>query len=280
MADEPTNVTDPEAPGAIVIPDTSATQEELNAKIDSELGLTPEAKPEPPKEDTPDEPTTPTEEPAPEEEAEPASSPDSPDTEEPVKPEPATPSDENLFIEVEDAEGVTHKISSIEDLPTDFVPKNNRQIMEIIKATDKLDREREANAEATEKAEQEAFVEETKQAQFTSWDNEIAELAKSKRVDVSNTERINDVFGYMNEVNTARREAGNPNLITSFEDALDKFEAKEAKDTAEQAKKNGNDVAKIKSGLIGRSSASSGGNNYVYRAGSARSIDDIAVSMS
>jgi hypothetical protein len=34
--------------------------------------------------------------------------------------EPATPSDEELFIEVIDADGVTHKISKIEDLPADF----------------------------------------------------------------------------------------------------------------------------------------------------------------
>lgn len=260
--------------------DASTTQEELDAKIDLELGLTPETKPEPPKEDAPDEPTTPTEEPDKEEEAEPASPPDSPDTEEPVKPEPATPSDEKLFIEVVDAEGVTHKISSIDDLPEDFTPKNNRQIMEIIKATDRLDQQRETNAAEAEKAEQAQFIEETKQAQFQSWDNEITELAKSKRVDVSNPDRINDVFGYMNEINNARREAGNPNLITSFEDALEKFEVKESKDADALAKKNGNDLAKIKSGMIGRSSASSGGSNYVYRAGSARNIDDIPVPMS
>lgn len=268
----------PAAPTVPEIPvtDTSSTQAELDAKISQELNIPPVKTEEPvePTEPAPAEeaePETP-EEPAPAEEESPA-----PTETKPEPTPPAEPSDEDLFIEVEDREGVTHKISSIEDLPEDFEPKNNRQILEIIKATDNLDNqrtEREAKAEADAAT---AAVEEAQTAQFKSWDAEIAELAKTERVDATNMDYLNDVFGHMNEINAARTKAGNPNLITSFEDALDKYEAKQAADKVEIDKKNENSKAKAKSALIGKSSAAAGGDHYVYRAGSARSIDDIPV---
>ena len=276
----------------VEVAQASETEAELAAHIDQELGLKPVPVPEPPKDDNQDDTTDTTEEV------------DIPETEEGINPEegestgeenaeeveqeevaeeerkpaaPSTPSDEELSIEVVDADGVTHKISVIEDLPEDFSPKNNRQILEIVSQLSKLDAKRETQAIETEKAQQEALIQETKEAQFKSWDAEIAELAKDKRITSTDTERVNAVFGYMNEINNARIKAGNPNLVTSFEDALDKFEVKEAKDNAEAAKKNETEKAKAKASLIGRSSASANGDNYVYRAGSARSIDDIPV---
>lgn len=272
----------------IEVKEASTTEAELNAKIDQELGIPPVKVEEKPDEKTPDEEPAKEKTPAeaePKTDEEPAEEPEKKVTppeeepEEPVKPsEAATPSDEDLFIEVIDAEGVTHKISNIDDLPEDFSPKNNRQILEIIKATDRLDTEREKREADAETAARTEFIEQTKQDQFKSWDSEIAELGKAKRIEATNTDRINEVFGYMNQINEARQKANNPNLITSFEDALDKFEAKEVLDKAEADKKNGNELAKAKSSLIGRSSAS-GGDTYVYRAGSARNIDEIPVSI-
>lgn len=274
----------------VEVENASATEAELNAKIDEELGLPSQPKggsdgTENSGQGESDTTSADTENASgngesgedSEADTDKSESTSKEDTQETQPVVPATPSDEDLFIEVEDAEGVTHKISTIEDLPEDFEPKNNRQIMEIIKATDNLDAQRTERQQQAVKAEEEAFVEQTKQDQFKSWDVEIGELAKTGRVDAKNPERLNDVFGYMNEINNARREAGNPNLISSFEDALDKFEAKEAKDKVEADKKNGNATAKLKSGVIGRSSAASTGDRYVYRAGSARSIDDIPV---
>lgn len=259
-----------------IVGEVSANEGDLNAKIDAELGISPAPSPVAPEPVTPApvepvvEPEAPVEPPV---EAEP------PVVEpEPPKPvEPATPTDDELFIEVEDGEGVTHKISQVEDLPADFTPKNNRQIVEIVTRLAKLDSQREAN-EAKAATDAEVAVQtEIQTQQYASWDKEIAELAKDKRVETANTDRINDVFGYMNEVNAARTKAGNPNLVTSFEDALDKFEAKEAKDTAAEAEKNGNNLAKQKAGVIGKSSAAAGKDTYVYRAGSARNIDDVSL---
>lgn len=255
--------------------EVSANQDDLNAKIDQELGLTPPAEEkssetaedtEKPAETTEPEPG----EPAGEEdagEAEPA--------EEIAKAEPATPSDSELFIEVEDGDGVTHKISQIEDLPEDFTPKNNRQIIEIVSQLAKLDTQREADAAKAAEDAEVAAITEAQTQQFKSWDAEIAELDKQKRFDGKDGDKANEVFGYMNEINAARTKAGNPNLITSFEDALEKYEAKQARDTEETGKKNDTERAKQKSGLIGKSSAAAGGDHYVYRAGSARNIDDI-----
>lgn len=255
--------------------EVSANEADLNAKIDSELGIAPApTKPTDPvvPEVVPDEPAVPPDEP----EVEPETPEEEPEPEaKPVPTTPATPSDDELFIEVQDADGVTHKISVIEDLPEDFSPKSNRQALEILSQLSKLETQREAAAASAATAAETAALKETQDAQFKSWDAEVAELAKTERLDTTNTERINDVFGYMNEINAARAKAGNPNLITSFEDALDKFEVKEARDKSEADAKNGNDTAKAKSALIGKSSASAGGDTYVYRAGSARNIDEI-----
>lgn len=274
MPDPVTPVVDKPAPV-----DASATQEDLNAKIDAELGLKPTAPVVEP-ETLVDEPEVP-EEPETPEEIEP---------EEPAKPEPATPSDEELFIEVEDAEGVTHKISVIEDLPEDFNPKNNRQALEILSKLSELDVQRKENQTAAETRAEQQAVAQAQQEQFKSWDNEVEELTKAGRLDKvtlpatdpkyldePTVTKVNDVFGFMNKINAERTKAGNPNTITSFEDALDKFEANQAKEAEAEAKKNGNDIAKQKAALIGGNSATAGGNNYVYRSGSAQSIDDVPI---
>jgi hypothetical protein len=281
--------------------DVSKDESELNAKIDAELGITPE----PPKadnapaadddnpnpddnpEDTPkdDDPADDPDKgkPAGEEDAdkiEPGADDDpddKPDEDEAKKVPPATPSADE-FIEVEDANEVTHKISKIEDLPEDFEPKNNRQIIEIVAQIARLeDKRAAAEATAAEDARQ-AEETEAQQKQFKSWDAEVEALAKDKRIDMKDTDRIDAVFAHMNEINQARLKAGNNNLIMSFEDGLDKFEAAEAKTAAADAKKAETDTAKKKSSLIGKSSAAPS-DNYVYRAGSARSIDDIPVSV-
>lgn len=185
------------------------------------------------------------------------------------------PSNPDLFIEVEDADGVKHKITKIEDLPEDFSPKNNRQGLEILVQLQKLEQKQTAADELAKTQAQEAEFNKSKQEQFDSWDKEITEIAKTKRVDVKDTDRINAIFEHMNAINAARTKAGNPNLISSFEDALDKFEAKEASDKAELDKKNDNATAKAKAALIGRGSAAANDSNFVYKAGSYANIDDV-----
>jgi hypothetical protein len=264
--------------------ETSSTEAELNAKISEELGLptveTDESNATETTTET-DTDTTTTEDDSEEQGAEETSTDESADEEEVAEPEevapkePATPSDEELFIEVIDADGVTHKISKIEDLPADFEMRNNRQGLEILRDLGKLDEKRENLEEERAKDEAEAAKVESQNRQLASWDKEVVELSKQKRIDVKDTDKIDGVFKLMTEINETRAKAGNPNRITSFEDALDKFEAQEAKTAAESDEKRENDKAKVKSSLIGRSSSSSKGEAPVYVAGSYRSIDDI-----
>lgn len=258
--------------------ETSNTEAELNAKIDTELGLPPQETSETDTTTEESDDTTTTGDDTDGEASEEESTDDAATEEEVVDEEevtPAIPSDEELFIEVEDANGVTHKISKIEDLPEDFEPKSNRQGLEILQQLGKLEAKIEAREADKAEAQAKADLAESQQRQLASWDKEVAELAKQKRIDAKDTERIDDVFKLMNEINQARAKAGNPNRITSFEDALDKFVAKEAADKAEADAKNDNERAKVKSSLIGRSSSAGAGEPPVYVAGSYRSIDDI-----
>lgn len=202
----------------------------------------------------------------------------------------ATPSDEELFIEVEDANGTTHKISKIEDLPEDFEPKSNRQGLEILSQLSKLEaRMAEREVQQAQAAETKA-VKDAETAQYKSWDSEVNELIKQGRLEKAgvapndpkyqedpSVKRMDAVFGFMNKINTERAKAGNPNLITSFEDALDKLEVSEAKAKAENDKKRETDTAKRKASLIGGSS-SSGASDFVYRSGAYKSIDDVPLS--
>jgi hypothetical protein len=98
-----------------------------------------------------------------------------------------------------------------------------------------------------------------------------------KYQDDPSVKRMDEVFAHMNKINNERRQAGNPNLLSSFEDALDKLEAVKAKQAAENAKKRETDTAKAKASLIGGSS-SSGGSDFVYVSGAYKNIDDVPLS--
>lgn len=256
----------------VVTEELAEPETTLEERIDAELGLPVAPKTEVAAEESVAE--TAEEEKVAEEQEEQVTDPEKP-VEQPKTTEVATPSDEDLFIEVVDAEGVTHKITTIDDLPEDFSPKNNRQILEIIKATQELDAERNRRDEAATTEAEQAEIKANQDAQFKSWDKEIVEMVKGKRLDNNGQDRVNDVFGYMNEINASRIKAGNPNLITSFEDALDKFEAKERADGETEAKKTELDTAKKKAALIGKGSSSASTKPFFYRAGQYRSMDDI-----
>lgn len=273
-----------EAPLETAVPiqgDVSATPEELNLKIEQELGLPhTEVKTDDVSGDASgDEKAGDTAG----ESGDDSSSEETGNEEESAKVEEtrntvvAEPTDKEFFIEVEDADGVTHKISQIEDLPEDFVAKNNRQGYEILRSLDKLDRERDAYQ--ADQVEQAAIAEKAAAdaAQFDSWDREIAELGKGKRIDSADSDKVNKVFEHMNTVNKARIAANNPNLITSFEDALDKFEAFEAKNVASDKKKAENERAKSKASLIGGSNSTGAGAAQPYYSGRYRSMDDVPV---
>jgi hypothetical protein len=268
---EPTDV-------VVETPTPEAEQVRVEALVDETLGIKPPV--EKPKEEPKVEPEAPTEEVVDSEEAE--------ESEEPEKPiAPQEPSDPELFIEVEDATGEKFKITKIEDLPQDFTPKNNRQIMEIIRATDKLEQDiAKRDADKTQK-EQDAVVEAGRNAVMKAWDGEINELISEGLLDKPKVaasspkysedpavKQTDAVYLYMKEENDKRREAGNPNFLTSFKDAFRLQNYEQMKKDQVEAKKAETNLAKVKAGMMGGNNTAAK-DEPVYVAGSKRSIWDI-----
>lgn len=232
----------------------------------------------------------------PEEPAEPETPPEEPETppeekkvEEPeekkVEPETATDDD---FIEVEDADGNKYKIQKESDLPEDFMPKNNRQVIEILRQLDQLDARKAEKATEAEKEAEIAAAQERQTQVMQGWDNEITSLIDNGILEAPKAkpgtklwesdpavQKADSVFKFMIEENKARSEKGTA-PITSFAEAYMIQQAREAKNAEAEKIKADNAAAKAKSRLVGRTSAPAT-NNETYRAGSARSIDDIDI---
>ena len=277
-----TNETPAEAPAE----QTPMSQAEIDALVDETL-----------KEYLPPQPKT-------EEKPEPATAPelpeDKPETpeddeevelpEDEIKKEPKEeqPDLEGLFIEVEDAAGNKYKITKESDLPEDFIPKNNRQVIEILRQLDQLDQKRgDLELQKQQEAQAEA-AEQRKTEVLQGWDNEIQSLIDNGILDAPKAkpgtklwetdpavQKADAVFKFMVEQNKARAESGAA-PITSFAEAYMIQQAVSAKANEEAKIKADNATAKAKAGLVGRTSSPTS-NEKVYTAGSARSIDDIEI---
>lgn len=198
-------------------------------------------------------------------------------------------SNPDFSFEVQDAEGKTYKITKIEDLPEDFDPKNNRQIMEIIAQANKLEGDIAKHEADQAVAEEKAILSAAQKEISDGWTVEIQELvdegllAKPKLAE--NNPKYNEdpavkktdaVWKFIKDTNEARKKVNNPNMLTSFRDAYERMELRDIKaKQAEDGKKEG-DLAKAKAGVIGTSSTTST-ETPVYRAGSYRSMDDVPV---
>lgn len=211
--------------------------------------------------------------------------PDSTETD--AEPTAELASNPDFSFEVQDAGGKSYKITKIEDLPEDFEPKNNRQVMEIIAQANKLEGDI-AKHEADQAVAEEKAILDTAQKEIqTGWESDIQELIDEKLLDKPKlaenspkykddpaVKKIDEVFKYIKDTNDARKKANNPNMLTSFRDAYERMELRDIKaKQAEDGKKEG-DLAKTKAGVIGTNSTTSV-DAPVYRAGSYRSIDDI-----
>lgn len=215
----------------------------------------------------------------------------------PVVPAVVVPKDYSLTImggATVDAEGKTvpgkeYKIEKIEDLPEDFVPKNNRQILEIINDLNKLETTR-AKDEATSASQaQVAAAQAAQEATLKSWDTEISAMQKSGVLEAPKLkpedpkyltdpamQKIAAVFNFMEKTNIARKAAGNPNLIRSFEDGYEKMDRAERVAKDAQAAKDEAETAKLKASVVGGGTAKAGGATApVYRAGQAQDMRDM-----
>lgn len=184
--------------------------------------------------------------------------------------------------------GKDYKIEKIEDLPEDFQPRYNRQILEIISTLNDLNTARakdEAKAAADAEASAASAAEaEAKTEMLTSWDAEIAVLQKAGEIPEPKLKptdpnylkdpalvQVAAVFDYMEKTNKERTTAGNPNLLRSFADAFEKMDRATLKAARDKAAKDEADTAKLKAGVVGGGSAKGGTGNTapVYVAGQA-----------
>lgn len=199
-----------------------------------------------------------------------------------AKPKVTTPAtdeatDDKYSFQVEDANGVTFKISAeanVEDVLSEFEPKNNGQIISIL---DQLRTVKDQKASDDAKAEQDATAEERRSRAselLTGWQDEAKALQGSKRIaDGKDGEtRINEVYKFMAEQNDTRMKAGKPTL-NSFEDALDKLENKEGRDKLAAEAKAEKDKARENGAKVGGASAPASNSAPVYKAGTAKNAN-------
>lgn len=192
-----------------------------------------------------------------------------------VKPVVAEPKDYSLTVV--DASGKEWKIEKATDLPEDFMPKNNQQVMQIlddlnVKRTERANDEAQAAKDAAD-AEATAKDQANQQAQrdqLTAWDAEISQLQKVGKlpepklkpgdqgfVDDPAVKAVDEIFGYIVEENTRREKTGQPKL-TSFTDAFRNIELTKIEEAQAKAAKDEAETAKLKAGMVGGGSARGG----------------------
>jgi hypothetical protein len=191
----------------------------------------------------------------------------------------ATPTEIPTFtLEVEDANGNKFTVSpddNLEDVLAEFEPKNNGQVLQLMRDLDKL-----SNDKASYEARREQDTAEAARAEQISsihdgWDKEVLKLQGEKRLplDAKIEDRKQAVFKFMGEENDKRATDGRP-MLQSFEDALDKLELKEGKAAQEEAAKNEREANKKRGGLVGGSSAPATSGSPAYKSGSARNANE------
>jgi hypothetical protein len=181
-------------------------------------------------------------------------------------------------IEVEDANGKKFTVGpddNLEEALADFEPKNNGQVLQLMRDLDRLGNER----KSFEESETERVAQEENQKVITglheTWDKEVQKLQGEKRLPLDGKieDRKGEVFSYMMEENAIRDKEGRP-LLQSFEDALDKLELKEAKEAKVNEAKEEKERNKQRGALVGGSGAPATPSAAVYRPGSARNANE------
>jgi hypothetical protein len=194
-----------------------------------------------------------------------------------VKPEEQSTEDKYAFT-VEDANGVTYKITAdadIEDVLKEFEPKNNGQIISIL---DQLRQVKEAKSLDDAKAAEDSVKAERTEAAnklLEGWGAEAKDLQAQKRIPdgADGDKRVEQVYKFMADENEKRMSAGKPTL-NSFEDALDKLENKEARTKAVEDAKSDKANARKNGALVGGSSAAATSGSPTYVRGMARNANE------
>lgn len=290
---EPTvPVDEPAKPGEVVTEDTP--QEDIDKLVNDELGIDEPAKdPEEEKDDEGDEklesdeestvpdvqsPPTPDEEPE-----EPAVSERKPAEDE------VSPKTDDLFIEVEDSEGKTHKLTLEKGIPEKFTFTSDKQLFEVLQAFQemkdlKAERENEIETKKQTQAEKQAETD-----KIASWDSEIEDLMEAGLIDRPKAKpgtddfkedptvkRVQAVMQFMTKENEKRLE-DKRSPIESFGTAFSLYQKAEADKKEKEEDKADNDAAKKAGSKVGGGSAASGTELYIYEPGKYKSIYEVPV---
>jgi hypothetical protein len=213
-------------------------------------------------EPAPDEPTT--EQPAP------AST-----TEDDKSAETATDEAPDFSFTVEDADGVTFKVGPDDDIDSvlkDFNPTGTGQLVSILGMVQEA-KQKQSQYESDQAAQRADEERDERVAKINeSIDNELSTLVSDGRIPAANnlreSERGQQIFDFMRAENEKRSEDGRP-LLASVEDALDKLENKERRESDAQAKVDRKETARKNGSLVGGSSAAASGGSKPYVSGSA-----------
>lgn len=197
--------------------------------------------------------------------------------EKPLSPDEATTDDKYSF-QIEDANGATFKITAdakMEDILSEFEPKNNGQVLDIL---EKLREVKDLKKADDLKAEDDKIAENRRSEAsklLTGWQEEAKALQGNKRLPegADGEKRISAVYKFMADENDKRIKDNKPTL-NSFEDALDKLENKEARDKAAADAKADKDKARENGAKVGGSSAAASTGIPTYRAGSSRNSNE------
>lgn len=221
-------------------------------------------------------------------------------TAEPEKPavELIVPTSDDLWIEVENADGEKVKLEFDPSDPSSFLPddftfKSDKQLADILEAKMEmanLFKDRTAEYEKSQEANQEIKTAEQKQADtLAGWDAEIELLVESGVLDAPEVkpgdkgyledpavQKIDTVFKYMADTNDKRRAEGKP-LIASFGAAFNLYNHDEQVKAEIETKAKEAEEIKKRGAMVGGGSAASGGEKKVYKSGSYSSIWDVPI---
>lgn len=209
---------------------------------------------------------------------------------------PTAPDLSDVFLEITDANGKEHKIGPNDPLPDDFQFVNDAQLAEFAEARLEMKgivNQRMADFEQQKtEAESKTNAAQSEQAQYASWDAEIADLVaagalpepKAKPGEANFMEdpgvkQVDAVFKFMAAQNEARKADGKPPIM-SFGTAFTLFKTEQDKAAAADKLQQDNETAKKRAALIGGSSSggAGGSNDGLYKQGSAGSIHDLDLS--
>lgn len=280
---------------------TELSEAEEQAFVDEILGIKSEADPDPnpdpdPKDTDPKDPPVdpdPAKDPDPKDPPanpkDPAKDPD-PDPKDPDPADSTVPDikTDDLFIEIEivklndDDEEVkeTVKLTYNPNDPDSFIPDgfeatNHKQLSKIMEAKQEMANKFKERQAEHDQAQGKLDTQTAQREQVAKWEVEEKELVETKALEA---DKIDDVYGYMTRENIKRTEEGKP-PITSFAMAFTSWNNDQSRIEAEEKDKKDAEEAKKKGALVGGGGGAggNGGDAKIYRAGSARSMDDIVI---